>query len=222
MVTNYRMKKGFTIIELIVAVTVIGIIASVVTANLSESRARARDASRQEGVRQYSSSMELVKASTGTYFVYNKAAGVAPVCSYSTESGNGFMACTGVSAVGFQGGGAGGMTRKKTLGTDTSPASYSTVSVADALVSGGYLAQVRLDPLEKAFNTNTNSTSVYSDFILTYCKSNSAPADSIKNTQEYAIYTELERPTSTSQDVANTHCGGPSTPTTGWNTLISR
>lgn len=217
-----RRHRGFTIIELIVAVSIIGIIAAIVTANLSENRARARDANRTESVRNYSASLEQWKASYGTYFVYDRSiGGTAPSCTYNA-AGNGFMTCSGATAVGFQGSGEGGITRKKLAASDTNPANYTTTSIADALLSAGYLAQIRLDPLDTAFNTNTTAESKYSDFILTLCKANSYPADSIKNSQEYAIYTLLERPDVTGEAEADTQCGGKSTPSGGWNTLLAR
>lgn len=211
--------RGFTIVELIVAAAIIGIIASIVTANLNETRSRARDVNRTEAVRNYSAALEQWKANNGSYFVYIKG-GAQPSCSFT--AGDGFMTCTGASAVGYQGGSEGGITRKKLSPADTTPANYTTTSIADALLSAGYLAQIKLDPLEKYFNTNTNSGSGYSDFILTLCKGDSSPADSIRSAQEYTIYTQLERPDATSQSLANAQCGGPATPSGGWNTLISR
>jgi prepilin-type N-terminal cleavage/methylation domain-containing protein len=223
MVTRNAMHKtarGFTIIELIVAAAVIGIISAVVTANLAESRARARDVNRTEAVRNYSAAIEQWKSSNGNFFVYLKG-GVVPNCSFNPD-GNKFMSCTGSSSVGFQGSGEGGITRKKLNGGDVNPANYTTSSIADALLTGGYLSQIRLDPNDTAFNTNTNANSDHSDFILVLCKADSAPADSIKNAQEYAIFTQLERPDNASQAVADTHCGGTKTPSGGWNTLIAR
>lgn len=223
MVTKHAMQKsarGFTIVELVIAAAVIGIISAVVTANLAESRARARDANRTEAVRNYSAALEQWKSSNGNYFVYLKGSTV-PVCSYDAN-GNKFMSCSGSAAVGFQGSGEGGMTRKKLNGGDANPANYTTSSIADALLAGGYLSQVRLDPNDTTFNTNTNATSDHSDFILTLCKADSSPADSIKNAQEYTIFTQLERPDSTSQAIADTQCGGVKTPSGGWNTLLAR
>lgn len=213
--------RAFTVIELIVAASVIGILSAIITTNLTESRARARDANRVESVRAYTAALEQWKSVNGTYFVYLKG-GAQPSCSFNPTAGNGFMTCTGSSAVGFQGSGSGGITRKKASVTDPTPANYTTSSIADALLTAGYLSQVRLDPLDTGFNTNTTAASRYSDFILTLCQADSDPADSIKNAQEYAVYTKLERADAKSQGLADTHCGGPKTTSGGWDTLITR
>jgi prepilin-type N-terminal cleavage/methylation domain-containing protein len=209
-------RRAFTIIELIIATSVLGILTAVVTANLSESRAKARDANRTESVRAYSSALEQWRSSNGNYFVYLKSAGGAPSCSAATD-GSGYMTCNGVAAVGFRGGSGGGITRK-----NDAAAEYKSSSIADALMSGGFLTEVRLDPLDTAFNTRTTAASKHSDFILTLCASSSEPASSPRTAQEYAIYTTLERPDTPSQPTAQTHCGGPDTPSNGWDTLIAR
>lgn len=214
-------KRGFTIIELLIAVSVIGILASLITVNFNESRAHARDANRAESVRAYSASLEQWKAANGSYFVYLKGTlGVPTQCSIDSRK---LLVCTDANAVGYNGGGWGGMTRRKLKPTDPTPTAYGTTSIADALVTAGLLSRVRLDPLDTTFNTSTNENSDHSDFILALCRANSAqPADSPKTAQEYTIYTQLERPESNSQTVADSQCGGGSTPSEGWDTFIAR
>ncbi|HSI20344.1 MAG TPA: type II secretion system protein [Verrucomicrobiae bacterium] len=205
-------RRGFTVIELVVAASVIGLLSVIVTANLNESRARARDVNRTESVRAYSASLEQWKASNGSYFVYLKG-GTAPTC---TAVPNDYMVCSGSSAVGYKGSGQGGITRKG-RGAD-----YGASSIADALLTAGFLSRIRIDPLDTDFTTKTTASSTYADFLLTLCKSDSQPADSIKNALEYGIFTKLERPEPVSQQVADAHCGGVSTPSKGWDTLQAR
>jgi len=215
-------RRAFTLLELLVAISVIGILASLVTVNFNESRARARDANRAESVRAYAASLEQWKASNGTYFIYLKSTGGSQPSNCEINISK-LLTCSDLNAVGLEGGGWGGMTRKRAKLTDLNPVGYATNSIADALVTSGFLSRVRLDPLDKAFNTNTTEKDRYSDFILTLCKAGSAdPADSPKTAQEYAIYTQLERPDSNSQSIADSQCGGPKTPSEGWDTFISR
>jgi prepilin-type N-terminal cleavage/methylation domain-containing protein len=210
---NFSSKSAFTIIELLIAVVVIGILASLVTLNLAESRARARDAQRQESVRAYSAAMEQWKAANGTYFVHNKAAGDLPSCTGFFPA-SGYLMCTGDSAVGFQGGSGGGMTRKDRP-------DYTTASIAEALGESGFLTVIRLDPLDNAFNTATTNDDVHTDFILALCRPNASPASEPRQAQEYAIFTTMERPSTSSEPTAQAHCGGNTTQY-GWDLLIAQ
>ena len=206
--------RAFTIIELLVAVSVIGIISVLVTTNLTESRKRARDASRTEAARMYGAGMELWKTSNASYFVYLKSGGPQPTCA-TLAPGEGYLNCsTAANAVGYNGGGAGGITRKATH------PNYEANSIADALLASGMISRIRLDPSDTSFTTIGSAT--VSDFILTLCKADSTPADAPKNAQEYAIFAKLERPDTTSQAIADTHCGGPKTTAGGWDTLVAQ
>jgi prepilin-type N-terminal cleavage/methylation domain-containing protein len=58
-------KTGFTLVELLVVVAIIGILAGLVTANVGSARAKARDAVRQSDLRSTQTAIELAIASTG-------------------------------------------------------------------------------------------------------------------------------------------------------------
>lgn len=60
-------KNGFTLIELLVVVAIIGILASLIMANLVGIRQRARDAQRKSDLRQVQSAAELYRSDTGSY-----------------------------------------------------------------------------------------------------------------------------------------------------------
>ncbi len=59
--------QGFTLIELLVVVAIIGILASLIMANLVGIRQRARDAQRKSDIRQIQSAVELYRSDVGSY-----------------------------------------------------------------------------------------------------------------------------------------------------------
>ena len=65
---NYRrqsLQKGFTLIELMVVITIIGLLASTVLASLANSRKAARDVSRVQAVKELQKALELYRNDNG-------------------------------------------------------------------------------------------------------------------------------------------------------------
>lgn len=60
-------KKGFTIVEILVVVAIIGILASIVMVSLNSSRAKARDANRAKSIENIKGALELYFANNGQY-----------------------------------------------------------------------------------------------------------------------------------------------------------
>ncbi|MDQ5961882.1 MAG: ral secretion pathway protein [Patescibacteria group bacterium] len=60
-------KKGFTILELLIVVAIIGLLSAVVLAALNSSRSKGRDAKRIEEIRQIINAVELSYNATGKY-----------------------------------------------------------------------------------------------------------------------------------------------------------
>lgn len=60
-------KSGFTLIELLVVVSIIGILATLVLANLTAGRSRARDAQRKSDLRNIETALRLYYNDKGSY-----------------------------------------------------------------------------------------------------------------------------------------------------------
>lgn len=62
-----KMLRGFTLIELLIVIVIIGILATLVTANILGVRQRARDAQRKSDINQIRSSLELYRSDQQAY-----------------------------------------------------------------------------------------------------------------------------------------------------------
>lgn len=61
------MKKAFTLIELLIVITIIGILMALAIASYAKTRAAARDAKRQSDLEQIKSALEIYRADNGQY-----------------------------------------------------------------------------------------------------------------------------------------------------------
>lgn len=62
-----KLARGFTLIELLVVISIIGILATLVAANLNSARNRARDAQRKSDLRSIAAGLRLYYNDKGTY-----------------------------------------------------------------------------------------------------------------------------------------------------------
>ncbi len=75
--TNKHLKKGFTMIELLVVVSIIGLLAALALVSFTGSQKQARDSARKSDLRQYSTSLEgFANKNDGLYPMYAVASGV--------------------------------------------------------------------------------------------------------------------------------------------------
>ena len=196
-------RPAFSILELIIAVTVIGILASIVAANFGDVRVRARDANRRLAVGQYSTSMEQWKAAKGNYFV--EADGGCTLTGTRPEDLTG----SGTGCVGYNGASVGQMTRVTVF-----PNYQATNSIAQVLVEKGYMTRITTDPLDRSYLTKSSR-----DFILTICDDNSKIATTKDRAIQFAVYARLEKPKTDDETTAKQHCGGSETDN-GWDVLM--
>lgn len=86
----YNREKGFTLVELLIVVGIIGILATLLMANFIGVRQRARDAQRKSDIRQMQSALELYRSDLATYpnslsSCGNPLAGGSPPNTYMTK-----------------------------------------------------------------------------------------------------------------------------------------
>lgn len=66
---NPRLKfdKGFTLVELLIVISIIGVLSAILMANFQGVRQRSRDAQRKSDLRQIQSALELYRSDVGSY-----------------------------------------------------------------------------------------------------------------------------------------------------------
>ena len=72
-----KIKKGFTLVELLIVVAIIGVLATLLMANFIGVRQRARDAQRKADLRQVQSALEFYRSDLGSYPASLSACGSA-------------------------------------------------------------------------------------------------------------------------------------------------
>lgn len=200
-------RRGFTLLELVVTVAVLGVLAALLVVNSSTARLHSRDASRRESVSSYHTSFEQYAAAHSTYFVKS---GTCTQTGTANQSGRPvYVQASGPGCTGIYGGGSGRITRRNSATNST----YSTLSIADGLVKEGYLSRIYTDPIDAKLSYTSHSDR---DFVVTLCQADGQPALSPDTAKEFAIYTTLESDSPKEQTAATQLCGGTATKGGGW------
>ena len=166
-------RHAFTIIELLVATSIIGIIAASTFASFAHQRLVARNSQRKDVATTYTKAIGSYEASKGTSFVTEKVAGDTTGCtnaSLSSDDGTQFLASAvpTTQCVGLDGRSYGRMSADSTTITgsliqfgqgnsiDLGGSYYSSDSILKALQTLGFLGTISPDPsLPKSINPNT-------------------------------------------------------------------
>jgi len=78
-------SKGFTLVELLVSITIIGILSAIVFSGFTESQAQARDQVRQTTIKEMQLALENYYNQNGSYPVAGCGLGTGPAYSYDCD-----------------------------------------------------------------------------------------------------------------------------------------
>jgi prepilin-type N-terminal cleavage/methylation domain-containing protein len=155
-------QRAFSVVELLVAISVLAILAAVITITFTNTRRNSRDARRKADVQTINSAVTQYQATNGTSFVTFGACSIPSGMEQDPT-----VLATGVGCTGA-GGRSYGKVNLKSATTDgyvatTEPRTYAAMSILEALVRGQYLTLAPRDPLA---STATGTDPLARDYVL--------------------------------------------------------
>ena len=187
-------RKAFSLLELIITVTIIAILSALAYTAFSVARSRSRDSERKDVLNSYATAVETYRQTNGSYFIQASTA-----CNPSGSTAD----CTGAGGESF-----GRMNFKNVSTSWTGGGEYYPGTNTIASLLKPYLSTISRDPLNHDTSDSSTSTAQPYDFVLVRCSATGAQTIS-KNDATFAIWTHLENAISASQGENITHyCGG--------------
>lgn len=220
MENTHSKRHAFSLIELTIVIAVIGILAALLTINLSQSQKNARNSKRKEDVRALTSALNSYHLTHENYFITYNNQDCGPVKSAdlsdydASYAGTGCVGANGrgygkmnlkIGADGKGGVTAGWMPPEASDGPAFAPRQYTSHSIIESLQQYGLLTtKEQVDPL----NTNVTDAS-QPDYVLVRCCLNGVQSIN-KNGGAFAIWTKLETTIGGTQEEDSTShfCGG--------------
>lgn len=82
-----KQRKGFTLVELLVVISIIGLLSTLAVVALNQARVRARDSKRLSDVKQIQTALEIYYADQGAYPIGDLTIGVPGVSDVLNDAG---------------------------------------------------------------------------------------------------------------------------------------
>jgi prepilin-type N-terminal cleavage/methylation domain-containing protein len=219
-----RSGFGFTIIELMISISIIVILAAMIITNFSAAQRNARDGRRKSDVQTYVSAISNYKIAYGNTFIIDLpninnniiVPANTNTLTLSPASGTGVTGADGLSfgKMNLQKnsiGDGGSETVNYYANNSSVTYQYTNTSIAKALMDDGFIANIARDPLNSTSSDNNSPTTtnqVVPDYLLVRC--------CLPGTQSYdhngslfAVWTQLENsPSATNRKNTHNYCGG--------------
>lgn len=91
---SHQLKKGFTLVELMVVITIIALLSAILFVNFNDARMLSRDKARMTSLKELQLAIELYKAQYGNYPAAGCGVSTSNFAGPGTASASGFSSCT--------------------------------------------------------------------------------------------------------------------------------